>query len=189
MAEYKLQPNEAIILKSKSVSQGFWGAYTDEILLTNLNFIWTKIGIMGFPKTPHIYPLSQIKTFEGKVQVFKGEHSGNGSPMLDVYINDGTVKQFGFQISTKAANSEIQKWLQAFNKTIIGEDYDDDEDEENIRDDSVVGAFKEVGSQLKEAFFGVKTENKPKVVKEKVATKCISCGAPLPIGIKGKVVR
>jgi len=200
MAEYRLQSNEAIILKSKSVSHGFWGAYTDEILLTNINFVWTSIGIMGFPKKVYQYPLSQIKKHNGKFQVLQGEHSGNGSPMLDVYLANGSVEQFGFQISEKAAKKEIQKWIQAFNGTIKGDsDYDeyedndfDNEDEED--DDSILGAFREVGNELK-GIIGIKskkqTQQQPKqqkAVSEKVALKCASCGAPLS-GVKGRIVR
>jgi len=200
MAEYKMQSNEAIILKSKSVSHGFWGPYTSEILLTNINFIWTSIGVLG--KKVHQYPLSQIKTHEGKYQVFQGEHSGNGSPMLDIYLTDGSVEQFGFQVSTKKTILEIQKWIYAFNgppkEGYVNGDFYTEE-----TSDSILGTFRDIGGELLDAF-GVKSNKQPKqqpirqylqqpiqqqkIDPEKITKKCTSCGAQLS-GFKGQIAR
>lgn len=176
MAKYNLQPNEGVILKSKSVSHGFWGGYTDEILLTNLNFVWTSIGIMGFPQKTHQYPLHQIKVYDGRAQVRLGEHSGNGSPMLEISFMDGTEESFGFQISDKEATKEILRWTKAINKAVTGKDIDLDpeqywnknadqdpeQDEDEDTDDSVLGAFREIGNELKEAIIGT-----PKTARQK----------------------
>ena len=42
-ARYNLQPNEAVLLKDDSVMHGgLMSAYTDELILTNLNLVLTK---------------------------------------------------------------------------------------------------------------------------------------------------
>ncbi|MDR1978054.1 MAG: hypothetical protein LBQ42_04905 [Synergistaceae bacterium] len=195
MANYILQPNEAIILKSKSVKHGFWGGYTDEIMLTNLNFVWTSIGTFGFPKKIYQYPLNQIKVFNGRTQAILGEQSRTKSPMLEMYFVNGQEESFEFPVSAKEAKKEIWKWIKAINIAVTGNELDDGEGEDEISDDSLLGAFREIGTELKEAFIGpskVKRDSKATSAKpahpEKIARKCSSCGAPIS-GTKGQRVR
>jgi hypothetical protein len=196
MAKYILQPDEGIILKStrvRSMSRGFWDDFGDEIMLTNLNFVWTSVVFFGFRKEIHKYPLDQIKVFNGRTQVFLGEHSGNKSPILEVYFTSGQVESFGFQVSEKEAKKEIWKWIKAINVAVTGNELDDEE--EVKPDDSLLGRFREIGTELKEAFFGPskgERSTKPDIAKsvtpEKVDIKCNICGAPIS-GLKGKIVQ
>ena len=189
MSEYRLQSHEVMLMKSTHVGHGFWGAFTDEIMLTNLSFIWTSIGMLGFPKKTYRYPLSQVKMHNGKYQVFQGKHGGNGSSVLEIYLMNGSVEQFKFQTSEKESVKEIQKWIRAFNGTIEGND-DEDEDESGP-EESVLGVLKELGGGLLESFgFQTKQQSRPqkKPSKEYSVKECSGCGATIS-GVKGKIVR
>jgi hypothetical protein len=190
------------------MSRGFWDDFGNEIMLTNLNFVWTSVVFFGFRKEIHKYPLDQIKVFNGRTQVFLGEHIENKSPVLEVYFTNGQVESFGFQVSEKEAKKEIWKWIKAINVAVTGNELDDEE--EVKPDDSLFGRLREIGTQLKETFFAPpKTERgaKPSVVKsanpepikpesvtpkpatsEKVDKKCGICGAPVS-GLKDEIVQ
>jgi hypothetical protein len=94
----------------------------------------------------------------------------------------------------KEAKKEIWKWIKAINIAVTGNELDDDQGEIG-HDDSLLGAFREIGTGLKEAFWGpsegersTKTGIVKSVTPEKIARKCTSCGAPIS-GTKGQIVR
>lgn len=195
MGVYKLQHKEAVILKSKNVSHNFGGFNIDEIMLTNQNLVWTKIGMFGILKTPYVFPLSKIVVFNGKVQALVGKHRTKGTPMLDVYLENGDVHQFGFQFNTKRAQrAEIYRWINALQFQIMGDErYPSLENVED--DDSIIGQIKDIGNELKEAFWGPSptpnTIQPPIPVKPRnirVSLKCRGCGAQIS-DFKGRVVK
>ena len=194
--EYRLMPNESIILKEVSVAHGgVMAIYTDELMLTNLNIICTSKGMFGNTKNIFQYPLSQIKKYNGRPQVILGKLS-NGTPCLEVYFINGGVESFNFQTGNK---KKINQWIEAIGKLVGGgsvelsSSFDDDDD-----DDTLVGAFKEVREQFKEVGSellgslgfkpGKKKTSSASQVSERVSKKCVSCSAPL-VGNRGQVVK
>ena len=200
--KFNLMPNESIILQEVSVAHGgVWAIYTDELILTNLNIYCVNKGTFGNTKKIFNYPLSQIKKYNGKPQVMMGKLS-NGTPSLDIYFMNGSSESFNFQSGNK---KNINKWIDAINNIVGGgsdsnnlsmddDSYDDDDDS-----DTLVGAFKEVGSEFKEVgveFLGAlgfkpgkkKSPNSSVAGSETVSKKCSSCSAPL-IGKKGQVIK
>lgn len=199
--QYRLMPNEAIILKEVSVAHGgVWAIYTDELMLTNLNIVCMNKGTFGNVKNIFQYPLSQIKKYNGKPQAIMGKLS-NGTPSLEVYFVNGEVESFNFQLGNK---KKINQWIDAINKLVGGgtvdQDFssDEDDDDEDDDEDTFIGAFKEAGDQFKDAAaelfgaFGFKPGKKKSASTsqgvERVGKKCVSCSAPL-IGNRGQVVK
>ena len=195
-AKYNLMPNEFIILKETGVAHGgLMAIYTDELMLTNLNIVCTSKGMFGGTKNIFQYPLNQIKRYNGKPQAIMGKLS-NGTQCLEVYFMNGSSESFNFQSSNKAT---INKWIKEINRILVG----DSQDDENTQDDdydpnTLVGAFKEVGSQFKDVgtellgSLGFNPGRKKSAQVEqgpvKISKKCISCSAPL-VGYKGKVIK
>ena len=58
---YYLDANESIILKASSVRHGFWGLYTNDLILTTDNIICVEQGVFGNHKTNNYYPLYKLK--------------------------------------------------------------------------------------------------------------------------------
>jgi hypothetical protein len=190
-----LMPNESIILQEVNVSHGgVLAGHTDELVLTNLNLICINKGVFGNTKNVFKYPLNQIKMYNGKPQALQGKLT-NGTATLDVYFLNG-VETFYFDgINRK----KINDWIKAITNTITqsgtGENYSSDDS-----DDSVAGAFKEVGDEFKEVgqellgAFGINLGKKKMGSQgsdgsgEKVSKKCVSCSAPLT-GVKGQVIK
>ena len=202
--KYRLMPNESMILQESSVAHGgVMAIYTDDLMLTSLNLVCVNKGMFGNTKNVFVYPLSQIKRFNGKPQVMMGKLS-NGTATLDVYLNSGECESFNFQTGNKR---NIKKWIDAIISVIGGGDgqtgngYDDDDDDYDS--DTLVDAFREVGDQFKDVgnefldALGFKPRKKaPKaaasvagaVASEKISKKCMSCSAPL-IGYRGQTVK
>lgn len=193
MAQYRMQPNEVILLKRKEIRHGVWDT-NSEIMLTNLNFIWTQNGMIS--KTPHVYPLNRIRVYKNRVDVRLGG-SNQYDPALEIGFTDGTEETFGF-ISTSIASSraEILNWVNEINKVITGNDADL-QSEKNLPeiDTSVLGQFREVGKIYKEVLFGasksINTSNSQQsqeaTKQEKVAGTCKFCSAPIT-GNRGQIV-
>ena len=186
--DYQLQPNEVFIMKESSVAHGgIWAAYTDELVLTNRRIICVNKGVFGGTKKVFEYPLNQISLYNGKPQAVFGKLS-NGIETLDVYFINGGYESFNFQSSNKKI---ISKWINEISKQFSGNEGFENEtevpDEEDA--DSVIGAFKEVGKELMDAF-GIKAPKKEPTVSPKIertTKKCMSCSAPLS-GVKGQMV-
>ena len=190
-----LMPNESIILQEVSVAHGgVMAIYTDELYLTNLNLICVSKGMFGNTKKTFKYPLNQIKMYNGKPQAVMGKLS-NGTACLDIYFLNGT-ESFNFQSANK---KKINAWIEAISN-VLGRgngqtDYPDDSEYDD--DETVIGAFKEVGEEFKEVgkelfgAFGIKTKKPTKNATAetgKISKKCMSCSAPLT-GNKGQVVK
>jgi hypothetical protein len=185
MAKYALQPGEIVLLKTNNVQHGFWGLYTNELILTNQNFVWRNTGVYGFSKKIYSYSLNQIRVFDGNAQAAIWTHSGNNTPMLDIYFSDGSVEQFGFQLSEKESKKEIVKWIKAINKAVTGNDiYLDIEDEVNK---TTVDRLTDAVGTVR-GIFGIGGTGKVHATSVNTAKKCLLCGAPIS-GKTGQVVK
>ena len=180
MAGYNLQPNESIVLKRDDVAHGgLLAAYTDELILTSQNLVLLKKGVFGNNKGIQVFPLQQIKIFQGQAQALLGGQ--NGSPALDVYFQNGT-EQFVF-----GSKKEVTFWTQKINEVITGtratmispDASAAEKAAEAVKD--TVGAFKDALG------FKSKAEAAAAAAAVPVAGACGSCGAPLS-GIRGQVV-
>lgn len=79
--KYKLNDNEIILYKVSNVRHGFWGAYTNKLVVTNESVIEERYNLFDFFKGIRRYNYSDIK------QAIEGEAS-NGEKQLELYIND-----------------------------------------------------------------------------------------------------
>ena len=174
MAGVNLASNEGIILQSTSVKSGsVWATHTDELILTNLNIILIKRGILGAKKNEQRFPISQIKKVNGNPQVMLGQNSLNGSDQLHITFTHG-VEWFEFQSNSK---KEIAKWIRAIYKLFNLEP----EDEEEGFD--LTSTLKKGVDSIKN-ILGIKSENEETVK----SIKCSGCKAPL-MGKSGQVVK
>lgn len=103
MQKYHLGSSESLILKATCVRHGFWGAYTNELLLTTDNVVCVEIGMLGNHKTNNIYPLYKIK------QAVIGK-AKNGEKQLELYMDDGSVEDFAFQSDS---DMQLRVWVTA----------------------------------------------------------------------------
>jgi hypothetical protein len=193
--EYRLMPNESIILKESGIAHDrAMATSSDELMLTNLNIIYTQKGMLGNTKNIIQYPLNQIKKFNGTPQVIMGKMS-NGYLGLEIYFINGSVERFNFYSFDK---KKINRWVDAI-YTAMGCDIEtrSDNSKSIIAEGSLAGTVKEVGGQFINAgsellgAIGINLPEKKSTVnqnKESVTKKCVSCSAPL-IGYKGQLVK
>ena len=184
--EYKLLPNEAIIIKQEGIMHG-GGAMTnfsDELILTNLNIVVIKKGMFGGGKGIQTFPVKQIKVFNNQAQVMESKTRG-GYPQIEVYLLNGQQEKFGFQSKKDATN-----WITKINQLVTGEDV-----EINTSTSSAIPGTEIIADMLGgtvDAFkgaFGFKSKkSSTDTTNEKVAKKCSSCGASIS-GKTGQVIR
>ena len=106
MAKYNLQPNEVVVLTESNVAHGgLMARYTDELMLTNLNLVLIKKGVLGNGKGVLTFPLSQIKVWEGRAQAIAGK-ARNGTPVLDVFFVEGPKVLFQVGLAILRINGE-----------------------------------------------------------------------------------
>lgn len=120
MVNYNLEPSESILIQSTGVlceGGGLMAAYTDELILTNMNIIHVSKGMFGNTKRVQKYPLNQVKIINGEAQAIMGK-STNGIPDLQIYFENGQVA-FKFQSSGK---KEIVKYVNEISKVLIGKE-------------------------------------------------------------------
>lgn len=171
MAKYSLQSNEVVILKEESVAHGsFLAAYTSELILTNLNLVLVKKGILGNGKGILVFPIKQIKVYNGQAQALVGKKS-NGRPALEVHLLNGE-ETFDFQSGGK---KKILAWTAKINQVATGEEAPVERDSGRALPgaETVAGVLKDTVGVFSSRF-GSKT-NGP----AKVARNCSACGAPV----------
>lgn len=152
-----LDYDEVVILQETNVAHGgVMAGYTDELILTNKKIICIHMGIFGGKKTTYHYPLEQIKVYNGMPQAQFGKLS-NGNKTLSIFFLNGE-EQFFFQSSN---NKTIEKWISEIQKLFGCEVKNSTKEKNNkkkskyeIEDDSILGAFKEVGNGFKEVGLG-----------------------------------
>lgn len=178
MAGYNLQPNESFVHRYEGVLHGgLLASYTDELILTSQNLVLIKKGAFGNKKGMQVFPLHEIKIFQGEAQALLGKQR-NGSPALDVYFRN-SAEHFGFQ-----NKKEATFWSQKINQVIAGTSA-----EMTSLNSSgaakVAGAVKETVDAFKGAFgLKSKAEVAAAAAAVPVAGDCVSCGAPVS-GIRG----
>lgn len=181
MAGYNLQPNESFVHRYEGVLHGgLLASYTDELILTSQNLVLIKKGAFGNKKGMQVFPLREIKIFQGEAQALLGKQR-NGSPALEVYFRN-SAEQFGFQ-----SKKEATVWSQKINQLIAGTSA-----EMTSLNSSgaakVAGAMKDTVDAFKGAFgFKSNAEVAAAAVAVPVAGDCGSCGAPVS-GIRGQAI-
>lgn len=167
-----LDYDEVLITKDVSVAHGdVMAVHTDELILTNKKIICLHKGMFGGTKTIFHYPLDQIKIYNGVPQVQQGKLS-NGTACLDIYFLFGE-EHFNFQSQNK---NTVEKWIREINKVlgIVTKEASNikGNNKSEPDEDSIAGAFKEVGDSFKEigrefaAVFGFKGKSKKEVIDE-----------------------
>ena len=188
MVNYNLAPNETILIQSTAVlceSGGFMAAYTDELILTNINIIHVSKGMFGNTKGVKKYPLNQVKIVNGEAQAIMGK-SSNGMPDLQIYFINGQLA-FKFQSSDK---KEIAKYVNGISKVLTG----NISSQSSVANPFAIPGVENIAETLKDTFnvfkesFGIKPEDKAANQSVKVTKKCIGCMSPLT-GTKGQSVR
>ncbi len=181
MAEYDLQPGESFVHKNYRVRHGGFGAkYTDELILTSQNLVLLEKGVFGNGKGIRVFPLNQIKVFQGNAQAVLGKQQ-NGFPALDVYFENGT-EHFGFE-----SKKEATFWSQKINEVITGTPAKMISPDSSAAD-MVTEAVRDTVGVFKDALgFKSKGEVAAAAAAVPVAGHCVSCGAPVS-GIRGQAI-
>ncbi|MGG3562747.1 hypothetical protein ABES03_14225 [Neobacillus rhizosphaerae] len=185
MVKYNLEPSESILIQSTGVCEGsgLMTAFTDELILTNMNIIHVSKGLFGNTKSVRKYPLNQVKIINGEAQASMGK-STNGIPNLQIYFTNGQLS-FKFQSSAK---KEIVKYVNGISKVLIGR-------ESNlVANQFAIPGAEIVAETLKDTIgvfkgtLGIKSKGKAADEPVKATKKCIGCMSPLT-GTKGQSIR
>lgn len=168
---YSLQPNEAVLIKEDGVMHGgFFAAYSDELMLTNLNLVVTKKGVFGNPKGLLVFPLNQVKVYEQQAQAIIGK-APNGGDLLEVYFLNGQ-ENFRFQSGGK---KKLIEWVAKINQAVTGQPATTQQNGSMALPgaDLVAGVLKDTVGVFRSKF-GSKA-----VAPVTIAAKCGACGAPI----------
>lgn len=189
MAKYQLQSNEGVVLQETGICyepNKLSTAYTDELILTNLNLIHVRKGVFMGTKDVRYIPLNQVKVIGGKCQALVGK-AQNGHAILQIYTQQGT-EEFAFRSKAKK-NAGI--WANEISRLVTGRDSENALESQDAPEydfeDTVVGQLKDAFGEVGAAFgigFG-KSGQQQKSSVERVSTKCSGCHAPIT-GVKGK---
>ncbi len=101
MAAYNLDNDEAVIMKVSGVSESTSGNV--DLILTNKNLIQINKGFLGNNKGSWKFPLTDLKTLNGKANVLVGTNN-KGMKQLELYFA-GYEKFYVF-----GARSSENKW-------------------------------------------------------------------------------
>lgn len=185
MVNYNLEPSESVIIQSTGVlceGGGLLTAYTDELILTNMNIIHISKGMFGNTKGVRKYPLNQVKIINGETQAFKGKGS-NGLPLLQIYFVNGQLN-FSFQSSGK---KEIMKYINEISKVLIGKE----SSRNSVANQYTIPGAEIVAATLKDTIdvfkgkLGVKSKKEADEEVIRYTKKCMGCMSPLS-GTKGQ---
>lgn len=182
MANYNLQPNESIIIKSENVlhADGSRSNHSDELILTNLSIVLITKGAFGNIKGILKYPINQVKIHNGRAQAILNNH--NNLPRLDIYFINGFES---FEFTNK---KEVLLWTDKVNRLLTGEPaYTDPKDRLAIPGTELIATTLKDTFDTVKGVFGKSSENTISTQAIKVTKKCMSCGAPI-IGNKGQTV-
>ena len=189
MATYQLQSNEGVVLQETGICyepNKLSTAYTDELILTNLNLIHVRKGIFVGTKGVRYIPLNQVKVIGGKCQALVGK-ARNGHAILQIYTQQGT-EEFAFQTKAK---KKAGIWANEISRLVTGRDSENALESQDAPEydfkDTVVGQLKDAFGEVGAAFgigFGKSGQQQKRSV-ERVSTKCSGCHAPIT-GVKGK---
>lgn len=88
--KYKLNPEEKIVFKVGNVRHGFWGSYTNTLIVTNQGIIFEQYGMFNNFKGITLYKFVNIH------QAIIGKAT-NGERQLELYLTNGEVLDFAIQ--------------------------------------------------------------------------------------------
>ena len=88
--KYAMNVGKKIVFKADSVRHGFWGAYTNILVITNQCVILEEYGLFSNFKDIKRYPLSEIN------QAIIGKAT-NGEKQLELYMLNGDKEDFALQ--------------------------------------------------------------------------------------------
>lgn len=186
MTGYNLQPNEVVILREGGVAHGgSLSVHTNELMLTNLHLVLTEKSRSGHVKGVRIYPLQQLKVYNGRAQALLGENS-KGTVVLETYFLRGQ-DSFAFESRPKATTLA---WISKINEVVTGQKIPYPAPDAGPR--KALPGTAAVADVLKGTFdvfkerFGTKPATPPPAPAQ-IAGKCRSCGAPLS-GLQGLTV-
>lgn len=101
---YNLEPGEIAVLSASGIQRDTKGAYDNEIVLTNRNFVFVELGFFGGAKEAVVYPLEIIS------QAIAGI-ARNGTKQLQIdYGSEMDGFTFGYD-----TNRNIRLWSMAIN--------------------------------------------------------------------------
>jgi hypothetical protein len=180
VASYTLQPNEVLLLKEERVAHGgTFSSFTDELILTSVNLVLVKKGMLGNTKRVLTFPLNQIKVHDRQAQALAGQ-SSNGSSVLEVYFLSGQ-EEFRFSSGRK----KVLAWVAKVNQAVTGQESSPGAGDTGPAlpgAEHVLGALQGTFNVLKGTFGSKPPVGAPVVV----AGKCTACGAPIS-GVSGVV--
>lgn len=183
MAGYKFQRDESFIHRSEGVGHGLRSTYFNhELILTDKNLVLIKKNIWGKRKNELVFPLTQVKDFQGRPQVFVSDRAGRKT--LDVHFMDSS-EHFAF-----AHKREAVLWEKNLHEVLTGFPSDISSTPDSalhLGAEKAADALKQTVDAFKNAF-GMKTEStitQATAAAGKVAGDCVSCGAPLA-GYRGR---
>jgi hypothetical protein len=176
MTEYNLLPHEVVLLKDDAVYHGK-GSSTCELILTNLNLVVVKKGVFRGSKGSQAFPLSQIKVYNGRAQA-QMDRAGNSDVLAVFFVH--SEEKFRFVTGGK---QKIQTWIGKVNEAVTGEPATDVNSSPLSGTDRVVGVLKDTLGAFKS--FRAPQPEPVAPARAVVATKCVSCGAPVS-GVQGQ---
>lgn len=110
MAVYILDPDEAVIMQATDIRTSGGNA---DLVLTSKNLIQVNKNFFGKARDAIKYPLSDLKTLNGKANVLI-EKERNGSKQLKLYFIS-TELQFNVQSASKWANAIVKAHKERMN--------------------------------------------------------------------------
>lgn len=153
-------------------------AYTDELMLTNLNLILLKKGLLGNSKAALSFPVDQIKVHNGQAQALLAR-GASGWMRLEVYFAHGQ-ENFGFKTTSK---KPILQWIAKINEVVTGQEAPSAEQAMAIPGAALVADTLKDTIDVFRGRFGAKAS----APQTPTAEKCRACGAPIS-GLRGQVV-
>ena len=182
-AELKLNLEEVVLVRTGGIGYGgsMFGGKNDELILTNQALLLVKKNLFGKSKDILRFPLNDIRIVNGKVQAVMGKKD-IATPTLDVYFKSG-CESFLF-----AWKKDVQQWINYINAAVAGEPIPQKGELDDLFEDvekmaafmeSFSGSVSESINKVKDVL-GIKSQ-------EKVAMKCLSCGASL-VGVRGETI-
>jgi hypothetical protein len=168
---YSLQPNEVVLLRDERVMHGgLLAVYTDELILTNLNLVLVKKGILRNSKGVLTFPLNQIKVYNQQAQAVIGK-APNNTDLLEVYFLNGQEK-FSFQSGGK---KKIREWAAKISELLTGQ-----EAPATRAPGMALPGTELVAGVLRDTLDVFKSKwGSSSHATSKVAGKCSACGAPI----------
>jgi hypothetical protein len=150
---------------------GLFSAYTDELILTNLNLVLVKKGVLGNSKGIRTYPLNEIKVYNQEAQARIGK-ARNGGALLEVYFVNGE-EQFSFQSGGK---KKVLDWATKINEVVTGQTAPEIGSGPSL---AIPGA-ELIADMWKDTLDVFKSKRGSKYdTAARVAAKCRACGAPV----------